>query len=59
MPRTSQSSGNVTTVEVAQPVTDDSVRVRHLAHYQFSWIAQEPSEAGVCDFPTGAGPRCM
>jgi len=32
---------------VTQPVTDDSIRVRHLSHYQFSWIAQEPGEEGV------------
>ncbi len=40
--RSSRSSS-----EVTQPVTDDSVRVRHLSHYQFSWVAQEPGEAGV------------
>lgn len=33
--------------EVTQPVTDDSIRVRHLSHYQFSWVAQEPSEPGL------------
>ncbi|MGI9028952.1 MAG: hypothetical protein ACR2HP_03055 [Ilumatobacteraceae bacterium] len=32
---------------MTQPVTDDSIRVRHLSHYQFSWIAQEPGEEGV------------
>ena len=32
---------------VSQPVTDDSIRVRHLSHYQFSWVAQEPGESGV------------
>ncbi len=47
MPRTSRSSGNVSTADVTQPVTDDSIRVRHLSHYQFSWIAQEPGEEGV------------
>lgn len=47
MPRTSRSSGNVGTADVTQPVTDDSIRVRHLSHYQFSWIAQEPGEEGV------------
>ena len=35
------------TVEVRQPVTDDSIRVRQVTHYQFSWVAQEPSEDGV------------
>ncbi|RBY81590.1 hypothetical protein DQ240_20500 [Blastococcus sp. TF02A-26] len=28
-------------------MTDDSIRVRQLSHYQFSWIAQEAGEAGV------------
>jgi hypothetical protein len=32
---------------VTQPVTDDSIRVRQLSHYQFSWVAQEPGAAGV------------
>lgn len=32
---------------VTQPVTDDSIRVRQLSHYQFSWIAQEPGAPGV------------
>ena len=35
------------TTKVPQPVTDDSIRVRHLSHYQFSWVAQEPGQAGV------------
>jgi hypothetical protein len=35
------------TTQVTQPVTDDSIRVRHLSHYQFSWVAQEPGESGV------------
>ena len=35
------------TANVKQPVTDDSIKVRHLSHYQFSWTAQEPGEAGV------------
>jgi hypothetical protein len=35
------------TTKVSQPVTDDSIRVRHLSHYQFSWVAQEPGEPGV------------
>ena len=34
-------------VNVTQPLTDDSIRVRQLSHYQFSWVAQEPGEAGV------------
>jgi hypothetical protein len=32
---------------VSQPVTDDSIQVRELSHYQFSWVAQEPGEKGV------------
>ena len=32
---------------VSQPVTDDSVQVRELSHYQFSWVAQEPGGRGV------------
>ncbi|MGY5884653.1 hypothetical protein [Modestobacter lacusdianchii] len=33
--------------EVAQPVTDNSVKVRQLSHYQFSWIAGEPGKPGT------------
>ena len=32
---------------VSQPVTDDSIQVRELSHYQFSWVAQEPGATGV------------
>ena len=32
---------------VSQPVTDDSIQVRELSHYQFSCVAQEPGEKGV------------
>lgn len=32
---------------VRQPVTDDSIRVRHLTHYQFSWIAGEAGADGT------------
>jgi len=32
--------------KVQQPVTDDSIKVRHLSHYQFSWIAGAPGEDG-------------
>ena len=35
------------TAKVPQPVTDDTIRVRHLSHYQFSWVAQEPGSPGV------------
>ncbi len=30
-----------------QPVTDDSIKVRHVSHYQFSWVAGEPGVNGV------------
>ena len=33
--------------EVPQPVTDDSLKVRQLSHYQFSWVAGEPAERGT------------
>jgi len=33
--------------EVPQPVTDDSIKVRQLTHYQFSWVAGEPGEEGT------------
>jgi len=33
--------------EVPQPVTDDSLRVRQLSHYQFTWVAGEPAERGT------------
>lgn len=32
---------------VDQPVTDDSIRVRQLSHYQFSWVAAEPGQQGT------------
>ncbi|WP_139005295.1 hypothetical protein [Arthrobacter crystallopoietes] len=30
-----------------QPITDDSIRVRQLSHYQFSWVAGDPGKAGT------------
>lgn len=30
-----------------QPVTDDSIKVRQLTHYQFSWVAGEPGQNGT------------
>ncbi|MCU1405194.1 MAG: hypothetical protein JWQ43_1497 [Glaciihabitans sp.] len=33
--------------DLAQPVTDDSLRVRQLTHYQFSWVAGEPGKPGT------------
>ena len=32
---------------VKQPVTDDSIKVRQLSHYQFSWVAGEPGKSGT------------
>lgn len=32
---------------VQQPVTDDSIRVRQVSHYQFSWVAGEAGEDGT------------
>ena len=34
-----------------QPVTDDSVQVRQLSHYQFTWVAGEPNAPGTCELP--------
>jgi hypothetical protein len=33
--------------KVPQPVTDDSVRVRQVNHYQFSWVAGKPGDEGT------------
>jgi len=30
-----------------QPVTDDSIKVRQLSHYQFSWVAGDPGAPGT------------
>ena len=32
---------------VPQPVTDDTIKVRQLSHYQFSWTAGEPNQPGT------------
>ena len=32
---------------VPQPVTDDSIVVRQVSHYQFSWVAGEPGQTGT------------
>lgn len=32
---------------VPQPVTDDSIAVRQLSHYQFTWVAGEPGASGT------------
>ncbi len=33
--------------QVQQPVTDDSIQVRQLSHYQFSWVAGEAGAPGT------------
>lgn len=33
--------------KVTQPVTDDSIRVRQLSHYQFTWVAGEAGQPGT------------
>lgn len=33
--------------EVPQPLTDDSIKVRQLTHYQFSWTAGEAGAPGT------------
>jgi hypothetical protein len=33
--------------EVSQPVTDDSIKVRQVSHYQFSWVAGEAGQPGT------------
>ena len=40
-------SENPPTTEVEQPITDDSIVVRQLSHYQFSWVAKGPGAPGV------------
>ena len=41
------SSETPPVTSVQQPVTDDSIQVRHLNHYQFSWVAGEPGAPGT------------
>ena len=33
--------------EVRQPVTDDSIQVRQVSHYQFTWVAGEAGQDGT------------
>ncbi|GGZ83054.1 hypothetical protein ACFOOM_22960 [Streptomyces echinoruber] len=33
--------------KVQQPVTDDSIKVRQVNHYQFSWVAGEAARRGT------------
>jgi|SRR6476620_432270 hypothetical protein len=30
-----------------QPLTDDSIKVRQVSHYQFSWVAGDPGKPGT------------
>jgi hypothetical protein len=30
-----------------QPITDDSIKVRQLSHYQFTWVAGDPGAPGT------------
>jgi hypothetical protein len=32
---------------VPKKVTDDTIKVRQVSHYQFSWVAGEPQAAGT------------
>lgn len=33
--------------KVPAKITDDSIKVRQLSHYQFSWVAGEPQSPGT------------
>ncbi len=33
--------------DLPQPLTDDTIKIRQLSHYQFSWVAGEPGENGA------------
>lgn len=33
--------------EAKQPVTDNSIKVRQLSHYQFTWVAGEAGQPGT------------
>ena len=35
------------TANVRQPITDDSIKVRQLSHYQFSFVPGEPGQNGT------------
>lgn len=36
-----------TTTPVRQPLTDDSISVRQVSHYQFTWVAGEAGDEGT------------
>jgi hypothetical protein len=43
----SRKKGSATMAQnLNQPVTDDSIKVRQLSHYQFSWVAGDPGQPG-------------
>ncbi len=46
------------TADVRQPVTDDSIKVRHLSHYQFSWTAHGGAATAGGRAPAGIVPIC-
>lgn len=33
--------------DVSQPLTDDSIKVRQVTHYQFTWVAGEAAQPGT------------
>jgi hypothetical protein len=42
-----QTTRRTPMANVRQPVTDDSIKVRQLTHYQFSWVAGDPGKPGT------------
>jgi hypothetical protein len=42
-----QATRRTPMANVRQPVTDDSIKVRQLTHYQFSWVAGDPGKPGT------------
>ena len=46
-PARDQATERMPVANVKQPVTDDSIKVRQLTHYQFSWVAGKPAEPGT------------
>jgi hypothetical protein len=43
---TSRGGNRRTMPDLQQPVTDDSIQVRQLTHYQFTWVAGEAGAPG-------------
>lgn len=46
VPREANKEKYTMSPNLNQPVTDDSIKVRQLSHYQFSWVAGEPGQPG-------------